>query len=472
MGWRSALDYFEYFILVYFALIALFSAALGLLGLRSILLYARESSSTSVYGFLARASYKPVSILVPAHNEEKGIEASVRSLLDLAYPQFEVIVTADGPTDRTVEVLIEAFHLVEVPREARVVVETAEVKRILRSTRHPNLWLVDKENGGKADAINAAFNLARHPVVCSIDADSILDGAALARATRLFAEDETVVAVGGTIRALNGAVLEAGKVRSIRAPKTWVERIQVLEYARAFFTARAAWSRVGALTIISGAFGIFRRSAIEEVGGWWTGTVADDMEVVFRLHRFMRDERRPYRIVATPDPICWTEVPSSLRALRRQRNGWHRGLLEVLWRHRCMLFNPRYGRVGMVAVPYLWFFEAGAAFVEGGGYLYVAVAAIFGFLNVEFALMFFALAVLYGILLSQLAMGIETMLLSRYERASDRLVLFVAAFAEFAGIRQVLLWERCVAIFQLRKRQGKFWTETRTGIEAGRGPEI
>jgi cellulose synthase/poly-beta-1,6-N-acetylglucosamine synthase-like glycosyltransferase len=194
------------------------------------------------------------------------------------------------------------------------------------------------------------------------------------------------------------------------------------------------------------------------------------MEMVFRLHRFMRDEGRPYRIVATPDPICWTEVPSTLRALRRQRNGWQRGLLEVLWRHRGMLFNPRYGRVGMVAVPYLWFFEAGAAFVEGGGYFYVVVAAIFGFLNVEFALMFFALAVLFGILLSQLAMGIETMLLSRYERPSDRLVLFVAAFAEFAGIRQALLWERCIAIFQLRRLRGKFWTETRTGIDTGNPP--
>ncbi|HUR47901.1 MAG TPA: glycosyltransferase family 2 protein [Acidimicrobiales bacterium] len=463
---RAVLSAYEFFILVYFSALALVSALLGFLGMRSIVIYAREMSSVGLNALLERDFFKPVSILVPAYNEEKVIVASVQSLLDLEYPQFEVIVAADGPTDNTVGVLIEAFDLIEIPRAYRVVAETQPVRRVLRSVRYPNLFVVDKENGGKADTVNAAFNLASYPLVCSIDADSILDGRALARATRLFSEDDRVVAVGGTVRPLNGAELRNGKVQNLRVPKSWVERLQILEYARAFFTARAAWSRLDCLMIISGAFGIFRRDAVEAIGGWWTGTVADDMEIVVRLHRHHRSMGVPYRIVTSPDPICWTEVPSSLKALRRQRNGWQRGLWEVLLRHKGMFLNPRYGRVGMVGIPFLWIFEALAAFVELSGYVYMVVAGVLGLLNVPFAVMFFALAVLYAILLSELAMGVETLLLSRYERASCRLRLFVAAFVEFAGYRQVLLWERCIAPFQLRRRRGRFWTEgERSGSE-------
>ena len=456
---RSILYGYEMFILVYFSVLALISAVLGFVGMRAIVIYARELSSVGLNALLERDFFKPVSILVPAYNEEKVIVPSVQSLLDLEYPQFEVIVAADGATDNTVGVLIDAFELIEIPRAYRVVAETKPVRRVLRSVRYPNLLVVDKDNGGKADTVNAAFNLASYPLVCSIDADSILDGRALARATRLFAEDDHIIAVGGTVRPLNGAELRNGTVRDLRAPKTWVERLQVLEYARAFFTARAAWSRMNCLMIISGAFGIFRRDAVEAIGGWWTGTVADDMEIVVRLHRHHRATRKPYRIVTSPDPICWTEVPSSLKTLRRQRNGWQRGLWEVLLRHKSMFMNPRYGRIGLVAIPYLWIFEALAAFVELSGYVYVVVASVFGLLNVPFAIMFMALAILYGILLSELAMGVETLLLSRYERAICRLRLFAAAFIEFAGYRQAILWERCIAPFQMRRRRGRFWTE-------------
>ena len=463
---RAVLYAYEVFILVYFSALALISALLGFLGMRAVVIYAREMSSVALTALLERDFFKPVSILVPAYNEEKVIVPSVQSLVDLEYPEFEVIVAADGATDNTVGVLIEAFDLIEIPRAYRVVVPTQPVRRVLRSIRYPNLFVVDKENGGKADTVNAAFNLASYPLVCSIDADSILDGRALARATRLFAEDDDIIAVGGTVRPLNGAELRNGTVWDLRAPKRWVERLQVLEYARAFFTARAAWSRLNCLMIISGAFGIFRRDAVEAIGGWWTGTVADDMEIVVRLHRHHRLLRKPYRIITSPDPVCWTEVPSSLKALRRQRNGWQRGLWEVLLRHKSMFMNPRYGRIGLVAIPFLWIFEALAAFVELSGYVYVAVALPLGLLNVPFAVMFMALAVLYAILLSELAMGVETLLLSRYERTACRLRLFASAFIEFAGYRQALLWERCTAPFQLRRRRGRFWTEgERSGSE-------
>ncbi len=462
---------FEYFILIYFAILVLIYALTGFFGLRSIIVYARELSPIALKDLVERKYYKPVSILVPAYNEEATIVSSVRSLLALNYPEFEVIVASDGSTDHTLELLIDAFRLVEDPRIRRRLVPTESVRRVLRSETDPHLRVVDKENGGRADAINAALNLATLPLVCVIDADSLLNPEALARVSRLFVEDESVVAVGGTIRPMNGAVVQDGAVIDVSAPRRWVERFQILEYARAFFISRAAWSRINSLLIISGAFGLFSREVAIAVGGWERGFVADDMEMVVKLHRHFREMKQRYRIVFTPDPICWTQVPSTFRALRAQRNGWHRGMLEVLWRHRRMLFNPRYGRMGMLGIPYLWIFEAGATVVECLGYIYIILALALGILNVPFLLMFLLLAVLYGVLLSELGMGIETLLLTRYSRYRDRAMLLIAAFVEYLGYHQVLVFVRTVAMFQVRRRHGKYWTEERQELEAGRAEE-
>src|SRR5206468_470751 len=225
--------------------------------------------------------------------------------LSLHYPEFEVIVVSDGSSDGTIATLVEGFALVEQPRVYRRALDTATVVRSFRSLRHPNLIVVDKERGGRADALNAALNFSRFPLVAAVDADSLLDAEAILRASRLFLEDEQVVAVGGTVRPVNGAVMVEGRVSQLRMPRSWIERFQVLEYARAFFTGRAGWSHLDALLIISGAFGLFRRDSVMEVGGFSTRTVSEDMELVVRLHRHYRRDRRPYKILFTPDPICW-----------------------------------------------------------------------------------------------------------------------------------------------------------------------
>jgi cellulose synthase/poly-beta-1,6-N-acetylglucosamine synthase-like glycosyltransferase len=451
---------YQHFVLVYFATLNLLYALFGYLGLRSVVVYSRELPQVALKDLLEREFYKPVSILVPAHNEETGIVASVRSLLSLHYPEFEVVVANDGSTDRTIEVLVDAFALVEVPQIYRRTVDTLPVRRVLRSLRHPNLTVIDKENGGRADAMNAALNMARYPLICQVDADSLLDAEALLRASRLFVEDERVLAVGGTVRPLNGATVREGQVVDVHLPKRWIERFQVLEYARAFFTGRSGWSRFGALLIISGAFGVFRREAVLEVGGYETDTVTEDMELVMRFHRQYRKAGRPYRIIFTPDPICWTEVPSDLGTLRRQRNRWHRGLWETLWRYRSMVFNRRYGAVGLLGVPYFWLFEALAPVVEVTGYVVLPISLLLGVANVGFLGLFLLLAVMYGILLSEMAVGIETMLLSRYPRIRDRLALFAASFLEFAGYHQILAVERFVSMFQIRRRRG-IWGQMR-----------
>jgi cellulose synthase/poly-beta-1,6-N-acetylglucosamine synthase-like glycosyltransferase len=463
--WRTLLTIYQYLLLVYFSSLNILYALFSCVGLRAIVVvFAREFSQGSLRDLLERDVYKPVSILVPAHNEEVSIVDSVQSLLALQFPEFEIVVVSDGSEDETIERLVGAFALAEQPWASRPDLPTAQVRRTFRSLTHPNLIVVDKDRGGKADSLNAALNMARYPLFAAVDADSLLDGEAILRASRLFVEDETLVAVRGTIRPLNAALVEDGRITEARIPRKWLERFQVLEYARAFFTGRAGWSHFKSLRIISGAFGLFRRTAVLEAGGFRVGTVAEDMELVVRLHKHFLRERKPYNLRFTPDPICWSEVPSDLGTLRRQRNRWHRGLWETLWTHKDMLFNPRYRRLGLVAVPYFWIFEALAPVVEITGYLLV-VGMFAGFLSPRFALLFVLLAVMYGMLSSQLAAGIETFLSTRYPRLRDRAILFLAAFLEFVGYRQFLALERTVATVQVPFKKGQWGKMHRTGIK-------
>jgi cellulose synthase/poly-beta-1,6-N-acetylglucosamine synthase-like glycosyltransferase len=413
---------------------------------------------------LEREAFKPVSILVPAYNEEKSIVASVRSFLNLQYPHFEVIVVSDGSTDGTLSRLIDAFALVDDPRVWARRLASEPVRGVMRSLRHPNLVVVDKENGGKADALNVAIDLASYPLIAPVDSDCVLDAQAILRASRLFIEDDTVIAVGGTVRPINGAVLEGGRPTRLEVPRSWLERMQIVEYARAFFLGRAGWTRLGTVLIISGAFGLFRRDAVSRVGGFWNGTVGEDMELVLRLHHEHVRAGIPHRIVSSPDPICWTEVPSDLGSLRRQRNRWHRGLWTNLWRHRGMFLDRRYGRVGMLAVPFFWVFEGLAPVVEVTGYVSLLLSALMGALEPGLLWLFLGLSLLHGLLLSQLAIGVEAMLLHRYPKNTDRLVLLAACLLELVWFHQVLVLERCRATFQALSGRGGWGAMRRVGI--------
>lgn len=460
----AVLSAFEVFAIVYFAVLSLLYAAFAFIGLRTVILESRQTSDTELRDLLERDVFKPVSILVPAFNEEASIVASVRSFIRLHYPRFEVIVVSDGSTDSTMDRLIEAFALVEEPRVWARTIPTARVLRVMRSLRHPELVVVEKENGGKSDALNAAINIARYPLIAPVDSDSMLDAQAILRASRNFVKDDSVIAVGGTVRPLNGATFSEGRPTHLRMPRTWIERIQVVEYARAFFLGRAGWTRLGALLIVSGAFGLFRRDAVLAVGGFWTGTVGEDMELVMRLHKEHAQRGTPHRIVFSPDPICWTEVPSDLGTLRRQRNRWHRGLWTNLWRHRDMLANPRYGRLGLFAVPYFWLFEGLGPVIEILGFGSLVVAAAFGVLDLHVFWLFLCLAVLHGMVLSQVAAGVEAMLLHRYSSPFDRFILFAASLMEFLGFHQILALERFRATFQGRRKRGHWGAMPRSGI--------
>jgi cellulose synthase/poly-beta-1,6-N-acetylglucosamine synthase-like glycosyltransferase len=452
-------------LLVFQILILLYFMAMNCFFALSFYIAAKELSKTLSQGddlttrhLLEETFYKPISILVPAYNEEATITASLSSFLNLHYPEYEVVVVNDGSKDNTISVLIESFALVAVNAFGAQAIATKNVRGVYRSKLYSNLLVIDKENGGKADALNAATNYSRFPLVCAVDADSMLDAKALLRSARAFVEDDTLIATGGTIRALNNSDTASGEVLTLRAPQGWLERFQVVEYVRAFLSGRSTFSHYNLLLIISGAFGIFRRDVVLELGGYRTDTVGEDMELVVRMHLWAREQKRPYRILYTADPVCWTQVPSDLKTLRKQRNRWQRGLWETLYNHRDLLFNPRYGRIGMVAIPFFWLFEALAPVIELSGILYMIILLIFQGLNWPFALLFLALAFFCGLLTSLTAFCLEVFMHTHYPTLADRRQLFYASILENFGYRQIIVYERFIASFQVWRKRGQ-WGE-------------
>jgi cellulose synthase/poly-beta-1,6-N-acetylglucosamine synthase-like glycosyltransferase len=409
---------FQIFILSYFSAVNGLYTAFVLISLYHIFKFAILVRKEKVEMMLSKILYRPISIIVPAYNEEKTIVDNLRSLLSLHYPEFELVVVNDGSTDRTLEKIKEAFRLVRLDRPIRRVLKHREIKNIYVSLDYPNLIVVDKENGGKADALNCGINVSSYPLFCCIDADSILEETALLRASRIFVEDRHVIATGGSVRVLNGSVVKDGKVVEIRSPKKWIETFQVIEYVRGFLTGRTAWNIFNSLLIISGAFGIFRKDMVMDVGGY-RKTVGEDMDLVVRLHRHCIDKGIPYKILFIRDPICWTQVPSDVKSLLSQRNRWHRGLIDSLWHSRVMFLNPKYRWIGLFGFPYFFFVEALGPTVEFIGYLSVVLFYLTGLLSREFALLFFLVAFLWGSLISMGSILLDNLMYRRYGRLRE-----------------------------------------------------
>ncbi len=410
-------------------------------------------------------SAPPIALLAPAFNEALTIVQSVRSLLSLQYPNFEVIVINDGSKDATLQVLIDTFGLRPINRHYNLEIDHQEIRAVYGAPHQPRLIVIDKLNGGKADALNAGINVSRAPIFCSMDADSLLEPDALLRAVRPFVEDpERTVAVGGTVRIANGCVIADGRVVEVRAPRHPLALLQTVEYLRAFLMARLAWSRINALTIISGAFGLFRRHRVIEVGGYTHGTVGEDMELVVKLHRLMRDKRLPYRVAFVPEPVCWTEAPESLRVLGRQRARWHRGALETFERHWPVLFQPHYGRVGVVGFGYVLLVDVLGPIVELLGYVLIPAFWLLGVLSVDYLLAFLAVSFSFGVVISVGALALEETELRRFPRARDLALLTLVAVLENFGYRQLNNLWRLRGVWQYLRRSQSWGAMTRKGF--------
>ena len=408
----------------------------------------------------------PISIIVPAYNEGKSIIESVRSLLALDYPALEVVVVNDGSKDDTLESLISEFKLERTPRVYWQRIKSKPVRGIYWGPSRPNLWVVDKENGRKADAANAGINLASAPYVCVIDGDSVVEREAMAAMMHaIVPHSAETVAAGGTIRIVNGCAVSGGVVTSVGTPRTFLGASQVLEYLRAFLFGRVAWGELGSLMIVSGAFGIFRKDVLVEIEGFRHDTVGEDMDLVVRMHRRLRRTGRPYRIAFVPDPVCWTECPESLKSLRGQRERWQRGLGETLDHNNEMLANPRFGRIGLVAMPYFMAFEYLAPILEVAGYVILPVGWALGLVETGLFLLFLASALGYGLCLSLATLLMEEFSFHRYG-LRDVLRLVGVAILENFGLRQLHSWWRLVALLTWRGRPQTWQSAPRQGFRA------
>jgi cellulose synthase/poly-beta-1,6-N-acetylglucosamine synthase-like glycosyltransferase len=445
------------FIVSYFLILNSIYISLLFIAFFAIKKYLKLTQLDELKGVFQSPFSKPISVLAPAFNEEASIVNSVNSLLQLQYPLFEIVVINDGSTDNTLKFLIDNFDLELSRKIHRKQVDCAKVRGIYESTKHPNLVVVDKENGGKADALNAGINASSYPLFCAIDSDSIIERDVLLKIIRPFIHDTSTVAAGGTVRIINGCKVKGGLIDEIGLPKTMLGKLQIMEYLRAFLAGRVAFSSFSCLLIISGAFGLFKKQKVIEVGGYSPEAIGEDMELVVRLHKHLKEKKEPYKIVYIPDPVCWTEAPETYKILGRQRKRWQRGLLESLFIHFKMFLNPKYGMVGTLAFPFFLIFEGLGPIVEFLGVILFIFAWFFQLVNTELAILFFIGAIVLNIVLSLGAIVLEELTFMRYPKLSHILILSGLSFLETLFYRPINTWWRLIGTLQFVFNKKAVW---------------
>jgi cellulose synthase/poly-beta-1,6-N-acetylglucosamine synthase-like glycosyltransferase len=451
-------------VLCYFVLINSFQSVLMTSAVVELRDQARRSWGQRSEALLGSSAAPLITIVAPAYNEASTIAQSVRSLLTLRYPRLQVVVVNDGSPDATLATLQEKFDLVPVPAVFRRAVPSARVRGIYRSRSTANLLVVDKENGGKADALNAGLNVASGDLVCAIDADTLIEPDALLRVVRPFLDRDDVVASGGTIRVVNGSAVRAGRVVVPRVPRRFLAGVQAVEYLRAFLFGRLGWNRIGGNLIVSGAFGLFSRQALLAVDGYLDETVGEDMELVVRLRRRGIETGGPSAVVFVPDPVAWTEAPETLAVLGRQRDRWHRGLADVIMRHRALLANTRYGALGVVVFPYFALVELLGPLLELFGLVALLLGLTIEAVDLTFAGLFFLASYGWGLLLSLSAVLLDEFAFPRYRRLSDRALLVLWAVCESIGYRQCTVYWRARGFGRYLRGTREWGSMTRKGF--------
>jgi cellulose synthase/poly-beta-1,6-N-acetylglucosamine synthase-like glycosyltransferase len=450
-----ALEAWQVFLVSYFVLVNSTYLAYYVIAAAVLWRHRRRWTPRRLDGVLSSPATPGISLVAPAFNEAATIRDSVRSLLLLHYPQFEVIVVNDGSTDATLDTLVTAFGLACAPGRYLPHLQTEPVTALYRSATNADLVVVDKRNGGKADAVNAGINAARYPLVCVTDADSLLEDDALARAVLPFIERPDTDAVGGMIRLANGCVIEGGRVTRVRRPRSRLACFQVVEYLRGFLIGRVAPSSLGALILISGAFGVFRRDSLIEAGGYSRDTVGEDMEITVRLHQRLRDAGRRARIVFQPDAVCWTQAPESAANLRSQRRRWHRATIQVMSRYRSMMFRRRYGMVGMFALPFCLLSEVIGPLITAAGLVTIAAGVTLGVVDRRFVELVLVAGLLYGTALFAATVILEDVVYRRHERVRDVLWLAACGALMYVWYRPLTIWWQLEGTADfVRRRQG------------------
>lgn len=457
--------------LLYSLAVLLIYSWIGIYAYGAVIKYKNENKFTDYNLIVTNKNAPKFSLIAPAYNEGMTIVDNVRSLLSLYYHNLEIIIVNDGSKDDSIEKLIAVYDLEKVSFFIQGNIETKAVKGVYKSKNaaFKKLLVVDKENGGKADALNVGVNISSGQYIVCIDVDCILEQDALLKLAKPFLEqsEKRVIACGGIIRLANNCQIDNGKVTDINLPKTWLGRTQALEYIRAFVLGRMAWSRASGLILISGAFGAFDKEIVLACGGYDKNTVGEDMELVVRMRRYMEENKQPYEVVNIPDPLCWTEAPESKTVLKKQRNRWMRGTMETLWKHRSLMFNPKYGKLGMVSMPYWFFFEFLGPLVEFLGYIVFFIFLFLGIINWSFFIALFALVIFSGILYSIYAILVDLLGYQVYTKRKDLNTLIITAILEPFYFHPIVVKAGVQGAIDYFKNQHSWGEMTRQGFQQG-----
>lgn len=443
--------FFMYYIFIYSVIffISTISSVLELYDSR------RKKKFLNEISIKSRENYIPISILVPAYNEEETVVDCIKSLSYLDYPEYEIIVIDDGSKDSTSKVVIEGFNLKKIARPIRRVVQCEKEESVYEGYTFNNkkITLVRKKNGGKADALNMGINISKYPLFVSLDADSILQRDSLSNIVRPFMEDYTTVAVGGNIKVANQVVLDKGEVVKTYSPKKLLVIFQLIEYYRVFLTTRVWFNRFNGNLIISGAFGLFKKSSVLNIGGYDTNTVGEDMDLVVKLHSFYRKNRLPYNIKYAYDAICWSQVPEKYKDFKNQRRRWHIGLMTSLINHKYILLNPKYGLIGVFSFLYFLIYELLSCILDIVGIVIVILSYFTGILSIDFLFVFFIFYITYGVAISVTSIMLENYVFNHIPSVWTILKLILLSIIECCGYRQICSWCRLTGIIGYRKRK-------------------
>lgn len=463
---RSMLSISTWAILCYFVVVNCLYLVLMVSAALDLRTHSLEADDDQLRRLLSSPLAPRISMLVPAYNESVTIVENIRGLLTLAYPGLEIVVVDDGSNDETIAALRSEFDLEPISPVFHKVLPAEEITSVFRSRLHPDLVVAAKKNGGKSDALNAAIDLASGELVCSLDADTILEEDALQRLVRPFLGSDEVVAAGATIRVANGCTVHNGRMKEVHAPRRFVAGVQAVEYLRAFLFGRLGWNRLGGNIVISGAFALFRRQLLIDIGGYRHG-VGEDMDIIVRLRRDGYERGRHARVEFVADPVAWTEAPDSLRVLARQRDRWHRGLSETLWHHHRVLLNRRYGVLGWVLFPFFVAIEWVAPVVEAAGLVTIVAGLVLGAIDVPLAALVFLAAYGLGLLHSLSAITLAEFSSQRYGSVRDSRRMLMWAILENLGYRQLTVWWRLRGIARFLRGNTEWGSMERRGIPTG-----
>ena len=455
--------FFNWFFLSYAIALYVSYIIIGILSAIELSFYENKNKYFNYKSILGFKKLPTISIIAPAYNEEKTIVTNIRSLLSLYYPHIEVIIVNDGSRDNSMQVIIENYELIKVDIAFENILKSAPVRGIYKSmnSAYSNLIVIDKENGGKADALNAGINVSRSDLFLAIDVDCIIEQDAILRMVKPFLEEEggkRVIASGGAVRIANSCIIRDGVILEVRYPENIWARFQVLEYIRAFTLGRMAWSKANGLLIISGAFGLFDRGIVTAVGGYDTNTVGEDLELVVRMRRYMHEiNESNYKVAFIPDPLCWTEVPSTLKILSRQRNRWARGAIDTILKHRKIFLNPRYGFIGNISFPYWVLFEWLGPLVEFSGFIYFFIMTLLGKVDAEILLLVLLFVFSFSLAFSSFALSYESYLFNKYKGYKFLIQAIFVAMAE------MIIYHPLNVLFSLSGNYDYFFKKNKKG---------